>query len=107
MLFIPGAKVGMKNPKRILVKSNYEQKELIDDDENFLSAKRALSSHTNNGSLVLDSSHFMEDSSEQDLLIDLPCHSSFPQAELLLPITSFGAQASTSSSSVYPNAMRR
>ncbi|KAK6146396.1 hypothetical protein DH2020_020265 [Rehmannia glutinosa] len=51
---------------------------------------------------VFDSSHFADESCEQDLLLDVPSNGSFPQAELLHPTSSFGAQASTSSSSVYP-----
>lgn len=54
-------------------------------------------------SLMLDSFNFVEESSDQDLLLEVPSNSSFPQAELLHPTLSFGAQASTSSSSVYPH----
>lgn len=50
---------------------------------------------------LLDSFNFVEESSDQDLLLDVPSNSSFPQAELLHPTLNFGAQASTSSNSAY------
>ncbi|KAK2427750.1 histone-lysine N-methyltransferase, H3 lysine-9 specific SUVH6 [Trifolium repens] len=48
---------------------------------------------------LLDSFNFVKESSDQDLLLDVPSNSSFPQEELLHPNLSYGAQASTSSSS--------
>ncbi|KAH7833864.1 hypothetical protein Vadar_010549 [Vaccinium darrowii] len=36
-------------------------------------------------SLMLDSFQFMDESSDQDLLLDVPSNNSFPQAELLFP----------------------
>ncbi|KAK4486505.1 hypothetical protein RD792_009188 [Penstemon davidsonii] len=94
-----GSKVVMKSPRRIIMKSSYEQKDLI--------AKSLVSSQNDNGSsLAFDSSHYGTESCDQDLLLDVPSNSSFPQAELLLPFSRFGAQASTSSSSVYPDTAR-
>ncbi|XVF13476.1 hypothetical protein REPUB_Repub08aG0211000 [Reevesia pubescens] len=54
-------------------------------------------------SLVLDSLRFVDESSDQVLLLDVPPNGSFPQAELLHPNLSFGQQASTSSSSAHPH----
>ncbi|KAI3453455.1 hypothetical protein Pfo_010118 [Paulownia fortunei] len=96
-----GAKAIMRSPRRVMMTSSYDQEELIDKGCFFFSPKSLFSSHNDDGSQVLDSSHFVDESSEQDLLLDVPSNSSFPQAELL-PTSSFGAQASTSSSSVYP-----
>lgn len=101
-----GSKVMMKSPRRILMKSSYGQKEFIDKDDSFVSAKSLFSIQNDNGSSsVLDTSHFEGENSDQDLLLDVPSNASFPQAELL-PSSSFGALASTSSSSVYPNLVR-
>ncbi|KAH6829933.1 hypothetical protein C2S53_018704 [Perilla frutescens var. hirtella] len=100
-----GSKVIMKSPRRILMKSNYGQKEPIDKDDSFVSAKSLFSIQNDNGSSVLDTSHFEGENSDQDLLLDVPSNGSFPQAELL-PSSSFGALASTSSSSVYQNLVR-
>ncbi|XP_051145181.1 GATA transcription factor 26-like [Andrographis paniculata] len=97
---ISGAKVGnvMKSPRRISMLSGYDQKE-----NSFFGGKGLFSSHYDDGSSqVLDSSHFVDDNSEQDLLLNVPSYGSFPQAELL-PNSSLAAQASASSSSVYPN----
>lgn len=102
----PGSKVMMKSPRRILMKSSYGQKEFIDKDDSFVSAKSLFSIQNDYGSSsVLDTSHFEGENSDQDLLLDVPSNASFPQAELL-PSSSFGALASTSSSSVYPNLVR-
>ncbi|KAL0446384.1 UNVERIFIED_CONTAM: GATA transcription factor 26 [Sesamum latifolium] len=103
---LSGDNATMGSPRRIMVTSNYDQKELIDKGCSFFSPKRLFSSHNDDSSQVLDSTHFADESSEQDLLLDVPSNGSFPQAELLLPSSSFGAQASTSSSSVYPNFVR-
>ncbi|XP_057810110.1 GATA transcription factor 26 isoform X2 [Salvia miltiorrhiza] len=97
-----GSKVMMKSPRRILMKSSYGKKEVLDRDDSFMSAKSLFSIQNDNGSSVLDTSHFEGENSDQDLLLDVPSNGSFPQAELL-PSSSFGAMASTSSSSVYPN----
>ncbi|KAI3469031.1 hypothetical protein Pfo_025694 [Paulownia fortunei] len=100
-----GSKVIMESPRRIILKSSYDQKELIDKDGSFSSAKSLFSLQKDNGSLVLDFSHFDEESSDQDLLLHVPSNGSFPQAELL-QTSSYGALTSTSSSSVYPNLVR-
>lgn len=92
----------MKSPKG-LMKTTYEHRELIDNDGLNFSPRSLFALPPDNSSLVLDSFHSGEATSDQDLLLDVPSSSSFPQAELLLPNTSFGAQASTSSSSVYPH----
>lgn len=95
----------MKSPRRIMMKSSYDEKQLI-GKESFMSGKSPLSMQNDNSSLLLDTSHFDGESYDQDLLLDVPSNGTFPQAELLQS-SSFGALASTSSSSVYPNLLRR
>ncbi|CAK9184978.1 unnamed protein product [Ilex paraguariensis] len=98
----PGAKMIMKSPKRVIMKASYEHKELGENDGSCFSPKSLFAVPPDNSSLVLDSFHFADEYSDQDLLLDVPSNSFFPQAELLIPTSSFGAQASTSSSSLYP-----
>ncbi|XP_044486157.1 GATA transcription factor 26-like isoform X1 [Mangifera indica] len=102
----PEAKSMMKSPKRVIMKSTYESKELVDSDGSCFSPRRLFALPTDSSSLMLESLNFVDESSDQDLLLDVPSNSSFPQAELLHPALSFGQQASTSSSSVYPNPAR-
>lgn len=99
---VSGAKAIMKCPKALIMKPSYENRELMDNDGLSFSPRSLFAPPPDNSSLVLDSFH-----SDQDLLLDVPSSSSFPQAELLLPSSSFGAQASTSSSSVYPHLLLR
>ncbi|KAK4718783.1 hypothetical protein R3W88_017121 [Solanum pinnatisectum] len=99
-----GAKKAMKSPKRVAMKSSYEQKELVDNNSSYFSPK-CLFPLPSNSSPVLDSFHVANDQ-DQDVLLDVPSNSSFAQAELLLPTSNFAAQASTSSSSVYPHLVR-
>ncbi|KAM7491163.1 hypothetical protein LguiA_034084 [Lonicera macranthoides] len=101
----PGVKTTMKSPKRALTKASYENKELVETDGNCFSPKSLFALPPDSSSLMLESFQFANDNSDQDLLLDVPSHSSFPQAELLFPSPSFGAsaQASTSSSSIYQN----
>lgn len=102
-----GAKTVMKCPKALIMKPSYENRELVDNDGLSFSPRSLFAPPPDNSSLVLDSFHSAEGNSDQDLLLDVPSSSSFPQAELLLPSSSFGAQASTSSSSVYPHLVLR
>ncbi|XP_057478515.1 GATA transcription factor 26-like isoform X1 [Actinidia eriantha] len=98
----PGAKTTMKSPKRAM-KGIYEHKELIDNDGSYFSPRSLFALPTDNSSLMMDSFQFMGESSDQDLLLDVPSNSSFPEAELLLPTSSSSAQASAGSSSIYPH----
>lgn len=82
----------MKSPKRVVSKGSYENKE---NDGSCFSPKCLFA-------LPPDSSSPALESSDQDLLLDVPSNGSFPQAELLLP-SRFNAQASTTSSSVFLN----
>ncbi|KAF5460108.1 hypothetical protein F2P56_020001 [Juglans regia] len=101
-------KTMMKCPKRVIMKASYETKEVIDNDGSCFSPRSLFALPTDGGSLMLDSFHFVEENSDQDLLLDVPSNGSFPQAELLQPALSFGAQqASTSSSSIYPHLVSR
>ncbi|KAK4349628.1 hypothetical protein RND71_032383 [Anisodus tanguticus] len=98
-----GAKMTMKSPKRVVMKSIYEQKELVDNAGSCFTSRSSFSLPSENSSLVLDSFRSANENSDQDLLLDVPSNSYFPQAELLLPTSSFTTQASTSSSSMYPS----
>ncbi|XAR70530.1 hypothetical protein NMG60_11027409 [Bertholletia excelsa] len=98
---LSGTKPITKIQKRVM-KASYEHKDLIDNDGSCFSPRTIFAMPPDNGSLMMDSIHYMDESSDQDLLLDVPSNSSFPEAELLLPIPSFGAQASTSSSSIRP-----
>lgn len=92
----------------MIVKPSYENKELIDNDSSCFSPRSLFALPTEGSSLMLDSFNFVEENSDQDLLLDVPSNGSFPQAELLHPSLSFdGQQASTSSSSIYPHLVRR
>ncbi|KAB2017999.1 hypothetical protein ERO13_D08G183900v2 [Gossypium hirsutum] len=93
----------LKSPKRVIVKASCENKELIDNDGSCFSPRSLFALPSDGSSLMLDSLHFVDESSDQDLLLDVPFNGSFAQAELLHPALSFGQQASTSSSSAPPN----
>ncbi|GFZ02054.1 GATA transcription factor 26 [Actinidia rufa] len=101
----PGVNTTMKSPKGAM-KGIYEHKELTDNDGSYFSPRSLFALPTDNSSLMMDSFQFMGESSDQDLLLDVPSNSSFPEAELLLPTSSSSAQASTSSSSIYPHLTR-
>uniref|UniRef100_A0A2P2M268 GATA transcription factor n=1 Tax=Rhizophora mucronata TaxID=61149 RepID=A0A2P2M268_RHIMU len=95
------------SPKRIVTKATYENKELIDKDGSCFSPGSLFAMPPDGSSLMLDSLPFVDESSEQDLLLDVPSNGSFPQAELLHPDINFGQQPSTSSSSIYPHLVHR
>ncbi|KAF5734253.1 zinc finger family protein [Tripterygium wilfordii] len=103
---IPEARGVMKSPKRVIMKASYESKELIDNDGSCFSPRSLFALPSESSSFMLDSLYFVDESPDQDLLLDVPSNSSFPQAELLNPTISFGQQASTSSSSIYPHLVR-
>ncbi|KAL3619433.1 hypothetical protein CASFOL_037003 [Castilleja foliolosa] len=88
-----GAKAIMKSPKRVVMNNRlcYNEDEVkVDKGYSFFKPKS------------LFCSDYEDESSEHDLLLNIPSNGSFPQAELL-PSSSFGAQASTySCTSVYP-----
>ncbi|CAN6579565.1 unnamed protein product [Malus baccata var. baccata] len=102
----PDVKI-MKSPKRIIMKGSYENKDPMDyDGGSCFSPKSLFALPTDGGSFLMDSMNFVDESSDQDLLLDVPSNGSFAQAELLHPAMSFGApQASTSSSSIYPHVL--
>ncbi|XP_009613626.1 GATA transcription factor 26-like [Nicotiana tomentosiformis] len=102
-----GAKTTMKSPKSVVMKSIYEQKEPLDNDGSCSSPKSSFALPSETSSLVLDSFRSANENSDQDLLLNVPSNSYFPQAELLLPTSSFTPQASTSSSSMYPSHLVR
>ncbi|KAK1377320.1 hypothetical protein POM88_033513 [Heracleum sosnowskyi] len=101
-LTFTGGKTTMKSPKGVSMKVNYDNKELVDNDATCFSPKSLFVLPPDNTSLMLDSFGF-DEHSDQDLLLNVPTHSSFPLAELLMPTSTFNAQASTSSSSIYQN----
>ncbi|XP_022758156.1 GATA transcription factor 26-like isoform X1 [Durio zibethinus] len=71
----------LKSPKRVIMKATYENKELIDNDGSCFSPRSLFALPPDGGSLMLDSLHFVDESSDQDLLLDVPPNGSFPQAE--------------------------
>lgn len=95
-----------KMPKRVLLKVDSKSKQPLHYDGScFPPAPRNLFTlPTNGSSLMLDAYQFEDESSDQDLLLDVPSNGSFPQAEaeLLCPTSSFASQqASGSSSSIH------
>lgn len=104
IFLLSDVKIVMKSPKRVIMKGGYENKDIIDYDGSCFSPRSLFALPPDGSSLMLDSMSFVEESSEQDLLLDVPSNGSFPQAELLHPALSFGSQqASTSSSSICPH----
>lgn len=100
------AKSMMKSPKRVTVKATYENKEFMENDGSCFSPRSLFALPTDGSSLMLESLNFVDESCDQDLLLDVPSNGSFPQAELLHPSLSYGQQASNSSSSAYPSHVR-
>lgn len=97
----------MKSPKRAAWKGSCENKDLLDNDGYCFSPRSLFALPPDNSTLMLDSFPVIDESNDQDLLVDVPSNGSFAQAELLHPALSFVCQqASTSSSSGYPNALR-
>ncbi|CAL0311639.1 unnamed protein product [Lupinus luteus] len=95
----PELKTMMRSPKRVVAKAGYEGREVVEDGSHY-SPRSLFVFPPEASSLFPDCSNFVEESSDQDLLLEVPSNSYFPQAELLPPTFSFGAQVSTSSSSV-------
>ncbi|XP_039060384.1 GATA transcription factor 26-like isoform X1 [Hibiscus syriacus] len=93
----------LKSPKRGIVKATYGNKEHIESDGSCFSPRSLFALPPDDSSLMLDSLHFVDECSDQDLLLDVPPNGSFPQAELLHPPSSLGQQASTSSNSPHPH----
>jgi len=81
-------------------KAGCEGKEGVEDGACY-SPKSLFALPPDASSLMFGSLNFVEEIGDQDLLLEVPSNTSFPQAELLHPSLSLGAQASTSSSSVY------
>lgn len=84
----------MKSPKRTSMKSSYEH---MDNDGPGFSPRSLFALPPDHSSLMLDSLKYADENCDQDLLLDVPSNTSFPQAELLRP------HSSTSSSSIYQN----
>ncbi|XP_059657660.1 GATA transcription factor 26-like isoform X2 [Cornus florida] len=90
----PGTKMTLKSSKRAIMKGIYEHNELVDDDSSCFSTKSLFALPPDSSSLMLDTFRCMDESSDQGLLLDVPSSSSFPQAELLFPTSSFCSRAS-------------
>ncbi|KAK7262168.1 hypothetical protein RJT34_29729 [Clitoria ternatea] len=97
----PELKTAMRSPKRMITKAGCEGKEVVEDGSSFSPKSLFALPHDSGGLHMLDPLYFVDESSDQDLLLDVPSSSSFPQAELLHPTSSFLPQVSTSSSSVH------
>ncbi|KAL9242757.1 hypothetical protein vseg_016726 [Gypsophila vaccaria] len=103
------AKATMKTSKKFLPKKEPKKKAVLQDDVSFLPStpRKIFDLPTNGSSLMVNSMHYEDETSDQDLLLDVPSNGSFPQAELLCPASSFGSrQGSASSSSIYPSLTR-
>ncbi|CAO2837869.1 unnamed protein product [Amaranthus hypochondriacus] len=98
----PETKSVMRNPKSKQLSQN--------EGSRLTQAPRSLFTLPKNGSsLKLESYQFEDESSDQDLLLNVPSNGSFPQAEaeLFCPASSFvSQQASVSSSSIYLSHLR-
>ncbi|KAE8713788.1 GATA transcription factor 26 [Hibiscus syriacus] len=93
----------LKSPKRVTVKATYGNKEHRENDDSCFCPRSLFALPPDGSSLMLDSLHFVDECSDQDLLLDVPHNGSFPQAELLHPTSSLGQRASTSSNSLHPH----
>jgi len=93
IIFFSEAKTTLKIPKRVLVKSGHTSKETVQNESSCFTStsKNLFALQTDGNSLMLDSFHFDDESSDQDLLLDIPSNGSFPQAELLHPASSFAS----------------
>ncbi|XP_057976734.1 GATA transcription factor 26 [Malania oleifera] len=101
------AKAAREGPTRVIAKAGYDGKELRDNDGSCFSPRSLFALPPDGSSVMLDSLHFPDESSDQDLLLDVPSNGSFPQAELLHPTSSLNTpQASASSSSIYTHLLR-
>ncbi|XP_031391375.1 GATA transcription factor 26 isoform X2 [Punica granatum] len=88
----PDVKVTTKNPKKVAMKGGFENKEGgMDSDSSCFSPKNLFAVPSDGNSFLLHSLHPTDENSEQDLLLDVPSNSSFPQAELLHPSRSLGS----------------
>ncbi|XP_021765789.1 GATA transcription factor 26-like [Chenopodium quinoa] len=91
-----------KIPKRVLLKVDCKSKQPLQYEGSCLTPapKNLFTFPTNGSSLMLDSYQFEDESSDQDLLLDVPSNGSYPQAEaeLLCPTSSFASQQASSSS---------
>ncbi|GAB4857669.1 hypothetical protein Ancab_015575 [Ancistrocladus abbreviatus] len=100
---LPDMKTSIRSPKRPHVKAAQEPKELSENDGSCFSPRSLFALPSDGSSLMLESFQFVDESSDQDLLLDVPSNSSFPQAELLHPASSFAShQPCASSSSIHP-----
>lgn len=70
-----------QNSSDVGIKTNYEGKDI--DNEGSCFSPRSLFAFPPDGSSSLDSLQFSSDSSNQDLLFDMPSYTSFTQAELI------------------------
>ncbi|KAL2348205.1 hypothetical protein Fmac_002205 [Flemingia macrophylla] len=95
----PEFKTIMRSPKSVITKVGCEGREVVEDGGCY-SPKR-LFALPPAASFLLDSLNFVDESTDQDLLLEMPSNTSFPEAEFLHPTLSLVAQASTSSSLVY------
>lgn len=96
-MIIAGPKTTIKSPKRPSMKGSYEQKDTMDNDGPGFSPRSLFALPPDHSLLMLDSLKHVDEIGDQDVLLDVPSNTSFPQAELLLP------NSSTSSSSIYQN----
>ncbi|GMH22627.1 hypothetical protein Nepgr_024470 [Nepenthes gracilis] len=80
-------KTTMKSPKRLLIKAGCESKKLPENNSSDFSPRSLFPLPSDGSSLFLEPLQFVNEISDQDLLLDIPSNCSFPEAELLPPST--------------------
>ncbi|KAE9606875.1 putative transcription factor C2C2-GATA family [Lupinus albus] len=78
----PELRTIMRSPKRVVAKAGCEGNEFVEDGS-YCSPKSLFTLPPDASSPFLDSLNFVEESSDQDILLEVPSNSYFPQAELL------------------------
>ncbi|KNA15524.1 hypothetical protein SOVF_097470 [Spinacia oleracea] len=99
----PETKTATKPPKRVVLKVDSKNKQPLQYEGSCFTPppRNLFSLPTNGSSLMLDSYQFEDESSDQDLLLDVPSNGSFPQAEAEFFCPASSQQASASSSSIH------
>lgn len=80
---IPGMKNTCKSSKGAFKKASMEHKEVVDNDGRAFSPRSLFTLPPDNSGIMLDYTKYADENSDQDLLLDVPSNTSFPQAELL------------------------
>ncbi|KAL8152188.1 hypothetical protein V2J09_009948 [Rumex salicifolius] len=76
--------------KSLIMKAGLATKETVDTYGSYITPRNLFSSPTEDQRLMIESHQFPDESTEEDLLLDVPSNGFFPQAELL-PVSSFAS----------------